>query len=120
MNLDMLSGIGSDAYANHKASSLRAPSAPLGAAAGAPGKVDRDSELYRQCQEFESLFVKMMLDEMKKTVSKSGLNDGGMAEEIFSDMLYDEYAKSMSRSAGFGLADQVYLQLSNPAKAYAV
>ncbi len=119
MNLDMLSGIGSDAYSNYKASSVRAPSAPVGAAAGARGKIDRDSELYRQCQEFESLFVKMMLSEMKKTVNKSGLNDGGMAEEIFSDMLYDEYAKSMSRNANFGLADQVYLQLANPSKAYA-
>jgi flagellar protein FlgJ len=43
--------------------------------------------------------------------------DGGMAEDIFSDMLYDEYAKSMTKNAGFGLADQVYLQLTDYGRA---
>lgn len=77
---------------------------------GAP--IDRSSKLYEQCREFESIFVNMMLKEMRGTVDKSGLIDGGQAEDIFSDMLYDEYAKSMTRSAGFGLADAVYLELS--------
>ncbi len=80
-------------------------------------KVDKGSKLYAQAQEFESLFVKMMLSEMKKSVDKSGLIDGGMSEDIFSDMLYDEYAKSMAKSAGFGLADQVYLQLTDYGRA---
>jgi len=35
-----------------------------------------------------------------------------MAEDIFEDMLYDEYALRMTRTAGFGLADQIYLQLT--------
>ena len=74
--------------------------------------VNRNSPLYAQCQEFESLFVQMMLKEMRATVDKSGLIDGGQAEDIFSDMLYDEYSKSMTRAAGFGLADAVYVELS--------
>ncbi len=83
-----------------------------GARIAAEGRVDRRSELYRQCQEFESIFVNMMLKEMRKTVDKAGLLDGGQAEDIFQDMLYDEYAKDMTRAAGFGLADQVYRQLT--------
>ncbi len=75
-------------------------------------RIDRGSELYKQCQEFESLFVNMMLKEMRKTVDKAGLLDGGQAEDIFQDMLYDEYAKDMTKAAGFGLSDQVYLQLT--------
>jgi len=78
-----------------------------------PAAIDKDSKLYEQCQEFESLFTKMMLTEMKKSVSKSGLVDGGAGEEIFSDMLYDEYSKVMSKTAGFGLADQIYRQLES-------
>lgn len=74
--------------------------------------IDRTSELYKQCQEFESIFVNMMLKEMRKTVDKSGLIDGGQAEDIFQDMLYDEYAKDMTKAAGFGLSDQIYLQLN--------
>lgn len=76
-----------------------------------PKNIDRQGKLYEQCQEFESLFVQMMLKEMRATVNKSGLIDGGYAEEIFDDMLYEERAKSMTRNAGFGLADQIYLEL---------
>jgi len=74
-------------------------------------KIDRGCDLYKQCEEFESIFVNLMLKEMRKTVDKSGILDGGQAEDIFQDMLYDEYAKDMTKSARFGLADQVYLQL---------
>lgn len=93
---------------------LKTPAALQGSGARiAPNRpIDRKSELYKQCQEFESLFVNMMLKEMRKTVDKSGLLDGGQAEDIFQDLLYDEYAKDMTRAAGFGLSDQVYLQLT--------
>ena len=76
-------------------------------------KIDKSSKLYEQCQEFESIFVKMMLTEMQKTVDKSSdLTSGGYGEEVFQDLLNDEYSKSMSKSADFGLADQLYRQLS--------
>jgi len=103
------------AYQNQ---SLKVPKAPpQGMGAGsitARGGVaiDRSSKLYEQCREFESIFVNMMLKEMRGTVEKSGLIDGGQAEDIFSDMLYDEYAKDMTKAAGFGLADAVYVELS--------
>jgi len=62
----------------------------------------------------------MMLKTMRDSVQKSGLVDGGMAEDVFKDMLYDEYALSMSRNASFGIADQIYLQLNSvPASAAA-
>jgi Rod binding domain-containing protein len=74
--------------------------------------VDRSSKLYKVSQEFEAILIKQMLNAMRKSVSKSGLLDGGMAEEFFEDMLYDEYAKKMAGSAGFGLADMIVRQLS--------
>ena len=103
------------AYQNQ---ALKVPkAAPQGMGAGSitargGAAIDRSSKLYEQCQEFESIFVNMMLKEMRGTVEKSGLIDGGQAEDIFSDMLYDEYAKGMTKAAGFGLADSVYLELS--------
>ncbi len=75
-------------------------------------KVDKKSKLYEQCQEFESIFVKMMLKEMRNSVDKSdSLLSGGWAEDIYSDMLDDEYSKSMAKTAGFGLSEQLYKQL---------
>lgn len=71
-----------------------------------------NKKLKEACSEFEAIFIKQMLDSMRKTVSKSGLLDGGMGEEIFEDMLYDKYAEKMSKTANFGLKDILYKQLS--------
>ena len=68
----------------------------------------------RVCQDFESIFIKQMLNVMRKTVHKTGLTDGGMAEEIFEDMLYDEYALKMAQSSRFGISDMLYKELSRP------
>jgi Rod binding domain-containing protein len=76
-------------------------------------RVDRKSKLFEQCQEFESIFVKMMLKEMRNSVDKAdSLLSGGWAEDIYQDMLDDEYSKTMAKNAGFGLADQLYKQLA--------
>ncbi len=75
--------------------------------------VDRNSELYKACVDFEALFVKQMLDVMRKTVQKDGLLDGGVSEEVFQDMLYGEYARKMAETAQFGLSDLIYRQLSS-------
>lgn len=68
-------------------------------------------ELKEACREFETLFIKQMLDAMRSTVHKNPLIDGGQGEEIFEDMLYDEYADKMSRTANLGLQDMLYSQL---------
>ncbi|TGL50891.1 cell division protein [Leptospira wolffii] len=70
-------------------------------------------KLYDASVEFESIFVKMMLKEMKSTVHKTGLIEGGYAEEIFEDMLYDEYSKNLSANSSLGLAEQIYQSLSS-------
>ncbi|WP_020004440.1 rod-binding protein [Brachyspira innocens] len=73
---------------------------------------DFEKKRLRQVSEdFEALMINQMLKEMRKTVDKSGLIDGGMAEQIFEDMLYDEYAKEFSKTKTFGLADIIYNQM---------
>jgi flagellar protein FlgJ len=75
--------------------------------------VDKNSKLYQACEDFQAVFIKQMLDTMRKTVDKSGSmvqqNEG---EKVFEDMLYDEYSKKMSKSAGFDLADNLYKQMA--------
>ena len=71
--------------------------------------IDRTSELYEKSMHLESYFVKQMLSEMRKTVHRS--NESDFARQTYEDMLYDEYADEMTKNAGFGLADQIYLSL---------
>lgn len=70
------------------------------------------SALKEACREFEAIFLEQMLKSMRKTVPENGLMDGGMAEDIFEDMLYENYAGKMSESADLGLADMLYRQIS--------
>lgn len=72
----------------------------------------KKKELYDVAVEFQSLFIKIMLNSMRKSLNKE--NDilyGGNAQEIFEDMLYDEYAKLYSKHANLPLAKEIYLQL---------
>ncbi len=73
-----------------------------------------DKKLYDACVDFEAIFVKQMLDSMRDTVEKNGLLDGGFAEGIYEDMLYEKYAETMAHSADFGIARLLYNQLAKP------
>ena len=117
LNGDFVSGM-ANAFTN-PADKSAMPSGAAANAAGAhglaaEGKIDKSSKLYEQALELESYFVKIMLGSMRNTVSKTNLfgEKNSYAQDMYEDMLYDEYASAMTKAAGFGLADQVYLQLS--------
>lgn len=79
-------------------------------------KIDKNKEFEKRrlkevSEDFEALMINQMLKEMRKTVNKSDLINGGMAEQIFEDMLYDEYSKEFSKTKTFGLSDIIYNQL---------
>jgi len=74
-------------------------------------KIDKNDKLYQACIDLETFLVKNLLTSMRNTVQKSGLIDEGFAGKIYEDMLYDEYAKELTKSSGFGLAEQAYRQL---------
>jgi peptidoglycan hydrolase FlgJ len=69
-------------------------------------------KLFDASVEFESMFVKLMLNQMRKTVEKQNMIHGGYAEDIFEDMLYDEYAKEISKNESLGIAEQIYSSMA--------
>lgn len=73
--------------------------------------IDKTSKLYEKSMELESFFVKMMVDSMRKTVTKVN-GENGFAQKMYEDMLYDEYTTALTKNAGFGIADSIYLELS--------
>lgn len=93
-------------------------SAPTGAAVNGANpnivknqKIDRTSKLYEQSMELENYLVKIMLSSMRNTISKAN-GEESYAKSMYEDMLYDQYSETLTKNAGFGLADQIYLQLS--------
>lgn len=70
-------------------------------------------KLKEQCKDFESIFIKMMLDSMDKTLDhKNNPFHGGQGEEIFKGMLNQERAKSIAQTQSIGIAEMMYKQLS--------
>lgn len=65
------------------------------------------SKIRKLAEEFESVFLETMITAMRKTVDKSGLIDGGNAEDIYRSMLDSEYAKLMSAQRSTGLANAI-------------
>jgi len=110
LNGDYTSGFGG-AFSGENAKNAR----PTGAAANQANiniqqkTIDKTSELYEKSLELENYFVKQMLSSMRKTVLKSGESD--FARDTYEDMMYDEYSTALTKNAGFGLADQIYLSL---------
>lgn len=88
---------------------------PQGFAANAKGQqrtIDKTSKLYEKSLELESFFVKMMVDSMRKTVTKTNEGENSFAQKMYEDMLYDEYTTALTKNSGFGIADSIYLELS--------
>ncbi len=62
-------------------------------------------------QDFESVFLAEMIRPLFESVKLDSPFGGGQAEDIFSSMQVDEYAKALSKRGGVGIADQVLDQL---------
>ena len=83
-------------------------SRPLSAKTDEIEKYNRD--LKKATDGFEELFVHKMLQVMRKSVPKTNLLDGGRGEEIFQDMLDENYSKIITKSQAFGLSRVIYQQ----------
>ena len=64
-------------------------------------------------QDFEAILLNQMFKSMRQTISKSNLVDGGMAENIFEDMLYDEYSKGFSKTKKMGISEMIFNQMKD-------
>ena len=71
-----------------------------------------NKELEKACHQFESLFIKYMLQTMRETIPENSLFGGGQAEKIYTGMLDDEVAQTVSQQRGIGLAAIMYNQMA--------
>jgi peptidoglycan hydrolase FlgJ len=62
-------------------------------------------------EDFEAQFLSQMLQPMFEGLETDGPFGGGHAEKMWQSMLVSEYGKSIVKSGGIGLADEVQKQL---------
>ncbi|MDQ2086515.1 rod-binding protein [Herbivorax sp. ANBcel31] len=76
-----------------------------------------EKALKEVCREFEGLLLNMVYKQMRATVPKSDLIPQDAGREIFESMLDDELVKEASNNRSYGLAEDLYRQLSGNIKA---
>jgi flagellar protein FlgJ len=75
---------------------------------GAAGLSEKQLQQARKVgQDFEGLFIGMMVKSMHETVGKDKLTGGGHGEEVYRSMLDQEYVAAAVKRGGFGLAKQI-------------
>jgi peptidoglycan hydrolase FlgJ len=70
------------------------------------------SQIKNVSQQFESIFLNYMLQQMRKTVPQDSLIGDSPAKDMFMGMHDDELSKELSKAGGIGLAAMLYSQLS--------
>jgi flagellar protein FlgJ len=63
-----------------------------------------EKALEKVCSEFETLFAHQLLKSMAESMPE-GLLEGGLADDIYKDMLYMEVARSVGESGALGIAE---------------
>lgn len=75
-----------------------------------------NAALMKTCQEFESLFVNMMMKSMRQATQtdddENALIEKSFGRGIFEDMRDEEISKKISQGGGIGIAKMMYKQLS--------
>lgn len=76
-------------------------------------KSQDQEKLKKACEDFEAIFVNMLLKSMKNTVDEGGLTKKSHAREMFEGMLNEEMASSIAKGRGIGIAEILYNSLNN-------
>jgi flagellar protein FlgJ len=76
--------------------------------AAATGLSDKQRQQAKKIsQDFEGVFIGMMLKAMHDTVGQDKLTGGGRGEEVFRSLLDQEYVAAAVKRGGFGLAKYI-------------
>jgi len=67
-----------------------------------------NASLQEAADGFEKIFVHKMIKVMRESTEKTGILNGGRGEEIFQDMLDEQYANLITKTNALGLSKMIY------------
>jgi len=68
-------------------------------------------QIEEAAQEFEAVFAAEMLKPMFAQIKSDPMFGGGKGEEVFQDMMVQEYGKMIAERGGIGLKDQIMAEM---------
>lgn len=85
--------------------------AQMASATRQPSKTTSAAKAAAAAEEFEGVFISVMLKQMFAGLKTEAPFGGGQAEETFRGMMVDEYGKMLAGRGGLGLAEHVQREL---------
>jgi flagellar protein FlgJ len=89
----------------------KAAVSPLDLAPATPKKSSNPDKARAAAEDFESVFLNSMFNQMFTGIDGEGPFGGGAGVGIWRSLLTEEYAKSFAKKGGIGLADHVHRTL---------
>lgn len=77
----------------------------------APLQSDASGRLRQQAEELEAVFLNTLVSEMFTSIDTDSEFGGGFGEETLRSMQSEQFAASLARSGGIGIADQIMANL---------
>lgn len=81
-----------------------------GAPAGPAKGLDR-AKARQAAEDFEAVFLAQMVSHMFSGIKTNKMFGGGASEDIYRTMMAQEYGKTLAKSGGIGIADQVMREI---------
>ncbi len=76
-------------------------------------KTRNPEELQKAANDFEAIFVNLMLKTMRQTIVKSGLLDSGLGGEVMESMFDQELSRKIAANSNLGIAESLVRHLSD-------
>ena len=70
-------------------------------------KPEIDPKIKKTASEFESMVLSQLLQPMFEALDSDGIGGGGSGERMFRPLLIDQYAQTMAKAGGIGIAEEV-------------
>lgn len=87
------------------------PSIPARTTPQMPGDSLSTDKLHEAAKDFEAVFLASAFKSMFSGIETEGAFGGGLGEQMFRELLADEYAKDVVLTGGIGVADQIIQEM---------
>ena len=96
---------------NNKTQALTNPAKLSTSAATEKNDPANIAQIEEAAKDFEAVFLTEMMRPMFDSIKPDPMFGGGKSEEVFKNMLVDEYGKAMVDAGGIGLAEHIKAEM---------
>jgi flagellar protein FlgJ len=76
------------------------------------GETGRDADIRKVAEDFEAIFIRLLLRELRDTVPQSDYFPRSVEQDIYFDMIDTNLADELSKRQALGIGEMIYKEMS--------